>query len=92
MDAGALTEVAYEVWVAVPEVLLELAADDAPLAVPAVVPVEEPLELVVWPGARLLVTPLARVWYSVSERVALAAVFSLITIDIPAWQCFPWEQ
>jgi len=20
------------------------------------------------------------------------AYFSLMTIDIPAWQCFPWEQ
>jgi len=26
------------------------------------------------------------------ERVAFAAVFSLITMLIPAWQCLAWEQ
>jgi len=62
-------------------------------------PVEVPLPVLVVlpavpfevsPGARLVATPLAAVWYA--SRVLLVAVFSLMTIDMPFWQCFPCEQ
>lgn len=43
------------------------------------------------PG-RLTVDSLARAWKLASERVALAATFSLITMVMPFWQCLPCEQ
>lgn len=51
---------------------------------------EVPLETA-FPG-RLRVWVFASAWKAARERDALALVFSLITMVIPFWQCFPCEQ
>jgi len=76
--------------VVVPELVLP-----EPLEVP--VPALEELVLPSVPldiveGARLAVALAASAMKLSRERVALAAVFSLITNTIPFWQCSAWEQ
>lgn len=53
------------------------------LVVPAVPPLAPP------DGARLTVALAANCWKFSKERVELAAVFSLMTMTMPDWQCLP---
>lgn len=62
---------------------------DAPPSEVLLVPAAPPETAV--PG-RLTVALAARAWKFASERDAFALTFSLMTMVIPFWQCFPCEQ
>lgn len=88
MEPAALREPA-----ALDEVLWVPDEVEVPLALEPVLPVlfevllEVPAEVAV-PG-RLTVAFAASAWKFAKLLVELAAVFSLMTIVIPLWQCFP---
>jgi len=44
------------------------------------------------PGAKFAVAFAARAWKLASVRVELAVGLTLMTMVMPDWQCFPWEQ
>lgn len=62
---------------------------EVPLEVPSVLPAV-PFETTV--PARLTEAFAARAWKLANVRVAFFFGLTLMTMVIPFWQCFPWEQ
>lgn len=88
-ETAMLLAPAVEVALA-PVFAVEVAVPDPVVVVPLlvvpllVVPLLPPVAVL---GEVLAVAALARFWKLAKDRVELAAVFSLMTMTIPAWQC-----